>query len=104
MKSLGGEVATSLRSMLDYGKAKSRNISKNQRLALRNNMDLIFKDVTLNADDIHVLNINNNGNSLSLLEFLSRAPAFNNTLYKMNEKTLTLINRVVYFHKYKSAF
>ena len=109
LENLGGEVAMSLRSMLDYGKPKSRNISKNQKLALQNNMDLILKDIAVVVDDVDSLDNNNNNNinvtqRLSLLNFLNRSPLLNQSLYKMNEQILILINHVVSFYKYQSIF
>ena len=108
LENLGGEVAMSLRSMLDYGKPKSRNISKNQKLALQNNMDLILKDIAVVFDDVDSLDNNNNNinvtQRLSLLNFLNRSPLLNQSLYKMNEQILILINHVVSFYKYQSIF
>ena len=71
-------------------------------------MDLILKDIAVVFDDVDSLDNNNNNinvtQRLSLLNFLNRSPLLNQSLYKMNEQILILINHVVSFYKYQSIF
>ena len=64
-------------------------------------MDLILKDIAVVFDNVDSLDNNNNNMNgtqrLSLLIFLNRSPLLNQSLYKMNEQILILINHVVSF-------
>ena len=101
---LSGDVAIHLRKMLDYGRTKSRNISKHQKLALQRSIPTIVKDIHTALKDVHRIVPSEEENRMQLSKILQRPPQFNKTLYKTNEKVLLLIERVVYFEQYKSIF
>ena len=90
--------------MLDYGRTKSRNISKHQKLALQRSIPTIVKDIHTALKDVHRIVPSEEENRMQLSKILQRPPQFNKTLYKTNEKVLLLIERVVYFEQYKSIF